>query len=168
MEGSIKPGQFLSNEGKFHPSLFQFQPLDFLYDRFCRVDPSRQRDKDGRGLGLSIVTLVVPTICIYEVFKRLLAQRGEEAALQAVGIMSLGFVADLTRDIAVNAAAISSELKIAMADSIILATTRACAATCGRKMRISRALVMCSTLGRSNQLRVPSVATNVQHDTAFQ
>ena len=70
-------------------------------------------------------TLVVPTICMYEVFKRLLAQRGEEGALQAIGIMSLGIFADLSREIAVNAATISSEFKIAMADSIILATTRA-------------------------------------------
>ncbi len=69
--------------------------------------------------------LVVPTVCIYEVFKRMLALRGEEAALQAMGIMSLGMIADLTRDIAVNAAFISSESKMAMADSIILATARA-------------------------------------------
>ena len=73
--------------------------------------------------------LVVPTVCIYEVFKRLLSQRGEEDALQAVGIMSLGIIADLTREIAVNAANISSESKIAMADSIILATARAYEAT---------------------------------------
>ena len=70
-------------------------------------------------------TLVVPAICIYEVFKRLLTQLGEEDALQATGIMSLGLLADLTPEIAVNAAYISSELQIAMADSIILTTTRA-------------------------------------------
>ena len=74
-------------------------------------------------------TLVVPTVCMYEVFKRLLAQRGEEDALQAIGIMSLGIIADVTREIAVNAALISSEIKIAMADSIILATTRTYDAT---------------------------------------
>jgi predicted nucleic acid-binding protein len=70
-------------------------------------------------------TLVVPTICIYEVFKRLLTQRGEEDALQAIGIMSLGVITDLTREIAVNAAHASTEFQIAMADSIILATARA-------------------------------------------
>jgi predicted nucleic acid-binding protein len=73
--------------------------------------------------------LVVPTVCMYEVFKRLLAQRGEEDALQAIGIMSLGIIADLTREIAVNAAYISSEFRIALADSIIMATTRANNAT---------------------------------------
>jgi predicted nucleic acid-binding protein len=73
--------------------------------------------------------LVVPTICMYEVFKRLLNQRGEEAALQAIGIMSIGNLADLTREIAIDAAYISAELQIAMADSIILATSRAHHAT---------------------------------------
>jgi len=37
------------------------------------------------------------------VFKRLLAQRGEEGALQAIWVMSLGIIADLTQVIAVNA-----------------------------------------------------------------
>ena len=74
-------------------------------------------------------TLIVPTVCMYEVFKRLLTQRGEEDALQAIGIMSLGIIADTTREVAVNAAYISSDLKIAMADSIILATARAYDAT---------------------------------------
>jgi predicted nucleic acid-binding protein len=73
--------------------------------------------------------LVVPTVCIYEVFKRLLNQLGEESALQAIGLMSLGAIAELTREIAINAAAASSEFNIAMADSIILATARAYNAT---------------------------------------
>ena len=68
--------------------------------------------------------LVVPTVCMYAVFKRLISERGEEDSLQAIGIMSLGIIADLSREIAVNAAYISSEFKIAMADSIILATSR--------------------------------------------
>ena len=68
--------------------------------------------------------LVVPTICMVEVFKHLVAQRGEEDALLAVGIMSLGTIADLSQGIAINAAALSSEHKIAMVDSIILATAR--------------------------------------------
>ena len=66
---------------------------------------------------------------MYEVFKRILSQRGEEAALQVVGIMSLGVSADLTQEIAINAAQISSSYKLAMADSVILATARANKAT---------------------------------------
>jgi hypothetical protein len=64
-------------------------------------------------------TLVVPTVCIYEEFKPLLAQRGEGSTLRAVGVMSLGIMVDLTREIAVNATTISVEFKIAMVDSII-------------------------------------------------
>lgn len=76
-----------------------------------------------------IDVLVVPTVCLYEVFKRLLSQRGEESALQAMGIMSLGIIADLTRETAIQAAQISIEFNLAMADSIILATTRVYEAT---------------------------------------
>jgi predicted nucleic acid-binding protein len=73
--------------------------------------------------------LIVPTICIYEVFKRLLAERDEDSALLSVGLMSHGREVELDRNIAIDAAQISRELKLAMADSIILATTRAHHAT---------------------------------------
>jgi predicted nucleic acid-binding protein len=85
-------------------------------------------DKNANQFALIIQAtdkLIVPTICIYEVFKRVLTQRGEEAALQAVGIMSLGAGADLTQEIAINAAQLSIAHKLAMADSIILAIARA-------------------------------------------
>ena len=73
--------------------------------------------------------LIVPTICIYEVFKSLLLDRGEESALQAVGIMSHGREIELTRKIAIEAAQISIDMKLAMADSVILATARSHDAT---------------------------------------
>ena len=73
--------------------------------------------------------LLVPTICLYEVFKRVLQEFGEERALDAMGIMSLGTIIDLDRQIAIHAAQISNELKLAMADSIILASARAHDAT---------------------------------------
>lgn len=73
--------------------------------------------------------LLVPTICLYEVFKRVLQEFGEERALDTMGIMSLGTIIDLDRQIAIHAAQISNELKLAMADSIILATARAHDAT---------------------------------------
>lgn len=69
--------------------------------------------------------ILVPTICLYEVFKRVLQEYGEERALDAMGIMSLGTIIDLDRQTAIHAAQISNELKLAMADSIILATARA-------------------------------------------
>ena len=66
--------------------------------------------------------LIVPTICIYEVFKRLSNLVSEDEALRAVGVMSLGQVVELNRQLALNAAKISREFKLALADSIILAT----------------------------------------------
>lgn len=71
----------------------------------------------------------MPTICIYEVFKQLLVQREEEDALQVIGLMSLGHVVDLTQEIDVDAALISTQHIIAMADSIILAAAHAHRAT---------------------------------------
>jgi predicted nucleic acid-binding protein len=68
--------------------------------------------------------LLVPAISIFEVFKRVLQQRGEDAALQAVAIMSQGQVIDLDMSLALMAAKLSAEHKMPMADSIILATAR--------------------------------------------
>ncbi|NJC96898.1 MAG: VapC toxin family PIN domain ribonuclease [Anaerolineales bacterium] len=73
--------------------------------------------------------LIVPTICIFEVFKRLSDLVSEDEALQAIGVMSLGQVVDLNRQLALNAAKISREFKLALADSTILATARANNAT---------------------------------------
>ena len=73
--------------------------------------------------------LVVPSLSIYEVFKRVLQQRGEDDALQVVGVMAQGLIVDLNMEIAINAAKISVELRLPMADSIILATARAYSAT---------------------------------------
>jgi predicted nucleic acid-binding protein len=69
--------------------------------------------------------LIVPTICIYEVFKAVLRQRGEDAALQTAALMKQGTSINLTDDLALQAAKISLECQIPMADSIILATARA-------------------------------------------
>ena len=71
-------------------------------------------------------SLVVPVITIYEVFKIVLRQRGENEALQAVAAMQKGAVCDLTVSIAISASQISLHLpkKLPMADSIILATAQ--------------------------------------------
>lgn len=66
--------------------------------------------------------LVVPAISLYEVFKRVLVQRGEDAALQAVAQMQQGRLVELDSTLALRAAKVSVEHKLAMADSIILAT----------------------------------------------
>lgn len=68
--------------------------------------------------------LVVPTIVIFEVCKRVLQQRTEEEALRAVSILHAGTIVPLSSDLAVLAAGVSHELKLPMADSVILATAR--------------------------------------------
>ncbi len=66
--------------------------------------------------------LIVPTICLFEVFKVVLRERSENDALQAVALMKQGNVVDLSAEIALEAARISHDHKIPMADSIVLAT----------------------------------------------
>ncbi len=68
--------------------------------------------------------LIVPCISLYEVFKRVLQQRNEDAALEAIAVMSQGQVVDLDMSLALSAARTSLELKLPMADSIILVTAR--------------------------------------------
>jgi len=73
--------------------------------------------------------LVVPSVSLYEVFKRVHQQKGEDDALRAVTIMMQGAVVDLDASLALGAARVSTELKLPMADSIMLATARAFGAT---------------------------------------
>ena len=68
--------------------------------------------------------LLVPSICLLEVFKRMFQQRGEDMALEAVAIMQEGHVAELDAATALSAGKISADLGLALADSVILATAR--------------------------------------------
>ncbi|MFQ5519833.1 MAG: type II toxin-antitoxin system VapC family toxin [Candidatus Methylomirabilia bacterium] len=76
-----------------------------------------------------IEDLLVPSITLFEVFKRVMVQRDSEAALYAVGQMQRGRVVDLDADLAVAAADLSIDLGLPLADSVILATARAAEAT---------------------------------------
>lgn len=73
--------------------------------------------------------LIVPSIALYEVFKRIRLQRDLDAALYAVAQMQRGRVVDLGTNLAIAAAELSAESGLPMADSIILATARAQDAT---------------------------------------
>lgn len=73
--------------------------------------------------------LIVSTINLYEVFKRILQQRDENAAFQAIGIMKQGRIVDVTPSISLNAAKNSIDLKLPMADSIIFTTAQMYSAT---------------------------------------
>jgi len=68
--------------------------------------------------------LIVPTICLYEVFKVLTREQDEHAAFQAVAMMRQGIVVALHESIALTAASLSLSSGLAMADSIVLATAR--------------------------------------------
>ena len=66
--------------------------------------------------------LIVPVICLYEVFKKVNAVADEPEALQAIGQMKQGRVIEITEAIALRAALISLKHRIPMADSLILST----------------------------------------------
>ncbi|MEI7817927.1 MAG: type II toxin-antitoxin system VapC family toxin [Desulfuromonadales bacterium] len=72
----------------------------------------------------NVSELLVPTIIMYEVFKIIYRQRGEDSALQATALMQQGRIIELSLSIALLAAKLSLEAKLPMADSIILATAQ--------------------------------------------
>jgi len=80
-------------------------------------------DRFATPLG-NVAELLVPSVTLYEVFKIICRQRGEDAALQAVAMMQQGRVVELSSSIALLAAKLSLDVKTPMADSIILATAQ--------------------------------------------
>jgi predicted nucleic acid-binding protein len=68
---------------------------------------------------------VTPTIVIYEVYRKIKSVRGEEKALEAYAQMSLTKIVELTGSLCLEAADISMNLNLGMADSIIVATAKA-------------------------------------------
>ena len=69
--------------------------------------------------------LVVPALTLFEVFKRTHQLKGEGTALEATAVMLQGRVVELSSSLALDAAKLSLDSGLAMADSIILATARA-------------------------------------------
>ena len=68
--------------------------------------------------------LVVPAVCLLEVFKIVARQRGEGDALQAVAVMQQGAVVDLDGALALSAARVGLDHQLPLADSIVYATAR--------------------------------------------
>ncbi len=93
------------------------------------VDSSGWLEYFGNGPNVSFFApiieqtskLIIPVISIYEVFKKVLMQYNEDKALEAVTLMQQGVVCDLNVALSIRAAKLSQELKIPMADSLILA-----------------------------------------------
>lgn len=67
-------------------------------------------------------SLIVPAICLLEVFKVIARQRDEGAALQAIALMQQGHVVDLDATLALSAAKAGIDHKLPLADSIVYAT----------------------------------------------
>ena len=68
--------------------------------------------------------LLVPTIVLVEVTRRVMSQRDEDAALQIAAVLHQGQVVPLDSSIALSAAHFGVAHKLPLADSIIYATAR--------------------------------------------
>ena len=69
--------------------------------------------------------LLVPVICLYEVFKKILQQSGINEAQVHVSDMKQGKIIEIDESLTLSAAKLSADLKLPMADSLTLATARA-------------------------------------------
>jgi len=67
--------------------------------------------------------LLVPTITLYEVYKKLLAEKDEEYALNVISYMQSGTIVELNAGLSLSAAQLSRKHKLPMADSIIYAAS---------------------------------------------
>ncbi len=77
----------------------------------------------GSYLGRS-AELITPTIVVYEVYKKIKRERGEELALRVTASLTATEVIPLTESIALLAADVSLQYGLAMAGAIIYATAR--------------------------------------------
>ena len=69
--------------------------------------------------------LIVPSLSLFEVYRHMLRHIGREDALNVVAAMRRGAIVDLDDRLALEAAELSTETGLALADSILLATARA-------------------------------------------
>ena len=68
--------------------------------------------------------LLVPSIVLLEVTRRVMQQRGEDAALQAAALLHQGEVIPLDSGLALAAAKLGLENKLPLADSVVFATAQ--------------------------------------------
>ncbi len=96
------------------------------------IDSSAWLEYFAGGKQASLVTapienierLLVPTIVLLEVTRRVMQQRDEDAALQIAAILHQGRIVPLDSGIALSAAHYGVVHKLPLADSIILATAK--------------------------------------------
>jgi len=68
--------------------------------------------------------VITPTVVLYEVYKKIKRERGEETALLFAGRLNATQVSPLTESIAFLAADLSVRHGLAMADAIVYATAK--------------------------------------------
>jgi len=68
--------------------------------------------------------LIVSVINLYEVYKKILVEKGNNFAIQAIALMQQAKVIDITESIAIFASRLSVDFKLPMADSLIYATAK--------------------------------------------
>lgn len=72
--------------------------------------------------------LIVPSICLHEVFKVLLREVGEDKAFEGVAAMQQGLVLDMDSELSLESAAISLREKLSLADAVIYTVAVKCGA----------------------------------------
>ena len=68
--------------------------------------------------------LIVSVINLYEVYKKILVEKDNNFAIQAIALMQQSKVIDITESIAIFASRLSVDFKLPMADSLIYATAK--------------------------------------------
>ena len=82
--------------------------------------------KDKRLIGIieDSANQCVPSICVYEVFRKILIDKDESAALASTSFMQNAAVVSITPQIAMFAAKLGKQHRLPMADSLIYATAQ--------------------------------------------
>src|SRR5699024_3143424 len=71
-----------------------------------------------------IENVIIPVICIYEIFKVVRREKSKSDALQAITVLQGGKIVEISQDIALSAAIVSRKHKLPMADSMIYAIAK--------------------------------------------
>lgn len=102
-----------------------------VLDSSCWLELIAGTEKGRTFLELArdTASLVVPTITLYEVFKKVSGSEGQQAAMKAAAFMKRGRRVDLDDSLALDAAQLSLLHRLPMADAILYASARAHDAT---------------------------------------
>ena len=71
-----------------------------------------------------IRSLLVPVVCLYEVFKKVYQVADEARALRAIAQMKQGRIIPVTEEVALKAALVSLKHKLPLADSLVYAAVQ--------------------------------------------